>query len=520
MLNFSQMCAGIEDSVVFRMAGKNDQSEIEGILLCSPSIAGISENYVYLGHPEEADRMLEKWNGECNLQLVIADCRDAGKYSSFARHPAADRLQLVASSLPLAELHNRLFLNLNLYNKWKQRLEAVEAGKGSLRKLLETAVELLDFQLSLYVLSPGFRLIESCVVEISTDRISRRLETSGFLTDSQIRELVDSVSKEKRTVYQLEPIKSGQEQLGYLLVVRDMDRSVPECLIRVLLQHIVMHLDKPDNFIPLEMRQLMNLFEDIFVTIPKDEAAIHRRLQSLPFRLQPFKRLLVVAPAGKEVGNRLLFQIATELRQFFPHHNIAPCEKYVLVLLSGPNFLYRPEFDEKKFQSFLHKYDAYAIASVAVVFIRGMRTAYLQCREMLRMLPELDILGGKRYTLFEDVAGYYRVHLCAISSMDLYGHDKTVYLGHPAVPELMRYDRMHGTDYYNIAYAYINNECSIVKTAEETNYHRNTIINKLEKIKNQVGINLDDKNLRREMLFAFQLIRYAERVQKIKFNLY
>ena len=134
MMNLREMCSVFEDTVVFSAVQKEGHDRIEGLLLCAPSITEISARHVYIGMPEEADRLLAAWDGKGCLSLVVAGCTDPGRYKE------ASRLSLVVSSLPLAELHNRLFNNIYLYR----------------------------------------------------DRITRRLETGGFLTDAQANFLLES----------------------------------------------------------------------------------------------------------------------------------------------------------------------------------------------------------------------------------------------------------------------------------------------------------------------------------------
>lgn len=504
MLNLLEMCSGFEDTVVFSAVQKEGHDWIEGLLLCAPSVTEVSERHVYLGMPEEADRLLAVWDGKSYLSLVVAGCTDPGRYKE------ASRLNLVVSSLPLAELHNQLFNNLHLYRQWEKQLDGVPVSDGSLGRLLGAAVSTLDFKVSLYILSPAFRLVESCVVDKSTDRIIRRLETGGFLTDAQANFLLESVLEEKKAVYRTEPVMGDNDPLGYLVIVKDTDARLPECFIKVLLRFIAAHMTKTEGFISASNRELVQLLSDIFVFMPKDVDAIHRRLQSLPYKLDQCIRFVLVAPATED---RPLWLLASELKNVFPGCNIAPYDKHVVVLLSGPNFLYHPEFDEGTFETLLKKYDAYAIISKAGRFIiRGLRTLYIQSKEMLELLPAMDITGGKRHTYFEDISEYYRVYLCASSTMEHYGHDRVIYLGHPAVTELMRYDNIHGSDMRDFVFSYITNDCSILKTAEATHLHRNTVNNRLNKIK-ELGIDLSDSSLRRELLFSCQVMRYAERAK-------
>ena len=44
--------------------------------------------------------------------------------------------------------------------------------------------------------------------------------------------------------------------------------------------------------------------------------------------------------------------------------------------------------------------------------------------------------------------------------------------------------------------------------------HRNTVLNKLKKIKELTELNFDNENLRQRLIFSCQILRYYERVCK------
>ena len=504
MLNLRELFSDFDDTVVFSAVQKESLDCIEGLLLCAPSITEISDRHVYIGLPEEADRLLAVWDGKSYLNLVVAACTDPRRYKE------ASRLNLVVSSLPLAELYNRLFNNINLYHWWEKQLETVPVSDGSLGRLLRAAISVLDFKVSLYILSPAFRLVESCAVDKSTDQITRRLETGGYLTADQVNFLLDSMSEEKKTVCRTEPIMGDNDLLGYLVMVEDTDARVPEGFIKMLLRFIAAHITKTAGFIPFGNRELVKLLSDIFVFMPKDVDTIQYRLKNLPYKLDKYIRLVLVA---RSTEDRSLWKLASELKNVFPRCNIAPYDKYVVILLSIPNLLYRPKFDEDTFETLLKKYNAYAIISQATRFILGLRTFFIQSKQMLELLPLLDITDGKRHTYFEDISEYYLVYLCDSCMMEHYGHDRLVYFAHPAITVLMRYDSVNGTDFCDFLFSYINNDCSILKTAEAMYLHRNTVSNKLNRIKELFGIDLNDNFLRRKLLFSCKIMRYAERVK-------
>ena len=442
------------------------------------------------------------WDGACPLNLLIADCLNPDAYKQLNM----SRLHLAVSSLPLSELYNQVFRNMELYRNWEIQLKGVPIRDNSLSNLLATAVKALDYQASFYVLSPTFHLIDSCTVNMAIDRITNRLQDKQCLNDHQITFLLNRPEKENASSYATEPVLENGSLKGYLLIVNDYGTIIPTRFIHLLLSLISAHMSAASAFVPESCRELNALLTDIILFTPKDVDPLQQRLEKLPYPLQPSIRFLLVSQAATEDPAWNLF---SELKTIFPNCNSTIYDGSVVILLSGNNFLFQPAFDTTALESTLKKYNAYAITSNAARFIRGLRIVYRQSKDMLSILPVVNINHGKRHAYFDDIREYYRVHLCATYLKEYY-NNKLVYLLHPLVLELMRYDDAHDSDLCEFAFSFAQNNGSIAKTAENTNLHRNTVYNKLNRIRELFGIDLNDSAIQRELLFSSQVVRCAQ----------
>ena len=82
--------------------------------------------------------------------------------------------------------------------------------------------------------------------------------------------------------------------------------------------------------------------------------------------------------------------------------------------------------------------------------------------------------------------------------------------GVASVLALARYDRAHATNYLETAEAYVNNRFNAVKTAGELFIHRSTFLYRLERIKSQFGLDLDDR--KHSMLHLLLSLKIAKRL--------
>ncbi len=83
-------------------------------------------------------------------------------------------------------------------------------------------------------------------------------------------------------------------------------------------------------------------------------------------------------------------------------------------------------------------------------------------------------------------------------------------LMHPAVRELEAYDRRHGTDYCRTLLSYILHHHSLQDTCISLNLHRNTVLYRVNKLKYDFGIDLDDMTESLGLIISAAMAVYAQ----------
>ncbi len=84
-------------------------------------------------------------------------------------------------------------------------------------------------------------------------------------------------------------------------------------------------------------------------------------------------------------------------------------------------------------------------------------------------------------------------------------------LVHPALYRLRNFDEQHGTAYLDTLRVYLESERSLAGTAQRLYIHRNTLLYRLEKLRELVSLDLDDPALRLHLLFSFCLMADSRR---------
>ena len=440
------------------------------------------------------------WDKQTCLNLVVTDCSDHEKYTE------RQKLNLAVSSKPFAELFNLLISNYERYLELRRQLESISVGKDSLNRVLVAASSAFNSKVIITILSQGLRVIESSAYDSRFESVSRKQADGIQYLDYQPRFIFDTAKAESTVTFRMEPILAGDSPLGYLVFETDAGLSIPDGFVKLLLHYTAIHMSGTRKISSIGEGQLTKLLSDIFSFQSKDSDSIYQRLSSLTHKIGRYIRFVIISSSS---GSELPQTFIEDLKMIFPNCNMAPYENFVIVLLSVPDHLHRYIFDEKAFNDLLKKYNAYAIISRTSNMVLGLRTVYLQSKEMLDMIGPMDLTKGARFTHFEDISDYYRVYLCASCFREHYGHNMLVYLSHPIIAKIIRYDNANGTDLFDVLSIYLENDCNVAKTADIMHFHRNTILNKVTKICQTFNIDMDNSKLKEDLDYSCLIARYT-----------
>jgi len=78
-------------------------------------------------------------------------------------------------------------------------------------------------------------------------------------------------------------------------------------------------------------------------------------------------------------------------------------------------------------------------------------------------------------------------------------------LRHPGLKLLKQYDEDNHTDLFQTLYFYLRNNCNMAETSRQMHLHRNSLLYRLNQIKELADIRFDDPDIREHLLFSFYL---------------
>ncbi|QHQ61540.1 hypothetical protein Ana3638_12765 [Anaerocolumna sedimenticola] len=134
-----------------------------------------------------------------------------------------------------------------------------------------------------------------------------------------------------------------------------------------------------------------------------------------------------------------------------------------------------------------------------VKLIENLSASYKRAKTAMRM----SMGTGKEMIHFEEM-GFFKI-LFSIDDADVLTSYANDTLG-----TLEAYDKAHDTSYVNTLRSYIKNDRSLIRVAEDTFTHRNTVNYRIQNIKRILGCELSDT----EELFPYQVAFYIRDMTK------
>lgn len=510
MTGFDLLCMNMEDALLSRKIA-SEEIRVDGGLLMPEANVPLRDDAVYVVTGEHIAEAICCGNSSKTITLFVS-----GGFPESILLPEA--WNVISVSLPLSALHNRLSSNLQSRISWIQSLSSVPFCQDGLLNLLQKAADLTEA--SFFYFDNCFNLIASGQSENLMQQL-RHPGTPQQLSPALVnrlfgRILASGAHTGTADIYQISyrmyPVTDGSEEFGYLFVTEGVPGKPIETfsilLKNILLRHL-RHVGKPGDR-PAE--DPFRLFiERMHVYYRHNPKRILTDMHQLPFRVNIWVRFLIIELGSSEAVRR---ELVPKVRELFPNTNLTVYDNKAILLLSCKDAS-SSEYEHTlvQLEEVLDKYDLFAILSNSATLEKGIRTEYIQSIEVLNMLPKLRLPDERRCARLNRYLSYYCSHICATHLRQEFGHDRLVYFAYPEIVSLTRYDMVNNTDLRDVLFYYIMNDCKVTETAKYLHMHRNTVLYKINKIKELIGLNLDTGYEKAGILYSCQLLRYMECVQ-------
>lgn len=469
---------------------------------------------LWVGQGEEVRELLRTRDGLSGTTFFAAG--DAGGLLPLAR----DRqVNLVVCDMEATRLHEALSAVLRRYQGWELLLFKAAGRCRGLQGTMDAAARLAGG--ALVLLDGGGRVVcsGSCApLDIPAAReLLRRGRLPGEVPPDRPGEKLahrpvdGGICWEKR-------LRPADGSAAHMLLFTGPDWTRPDAAELLELVHGAVELLPPEEKGRYWTRtDLKRLLDELLSGRLAEDGEIERRLSRLPRPAQQFCNFVVVEPAVPGARSAMPAFLLPQLEDIFPGSTGTLYGNGAVLLVSCPNrdFQPSPPFDRERLQELLAGYDLYAAVSNATSRRSMMRTTYLLTKSVMQLGQSLRFSSKTRIFFFEDYAEYIAIDLCINSFVDLMGHDDIIYLAHPGMVKVYRYDAVHGTNLLDVVYYYCLNNCNVSQAAGAAYMHRNTFAARLAKLQELIQVDLSKGELQQRMIFSYKILRYYDRYAKI-----
>jgi DNA-binding PucR family transcriptional regulator len=200
--------------------------------------------------------------------------------------------------------------------------------------------------------------------------------------------------------------------------------------------------------------------------------------------------------------NRSLHFIGDSIKSAFGENCVFEYDNSIVIFFNLNAYDGDSEHIETSLFAFLQDNNLKAGVSNVFSGFENFKQYYLQACAALDLGPRL-----KPYTWmyrFEDVVEVFVLENCTAL---LPAH----MLCAPGLLKLKAYDAEHHTELYHTLYIFLKNNLRSVNAAKELFIHRSTFLYRLERIREIIGMNIENNEDQWYLLLSFKLLEYADR---------
>ena len=229
--------------------------------------------------------------------------------------------------------------------------------------------------------------------------------------------------------------------------------------------------------------------------------SIRDRLHTMGMDLKDDLYILTISASSYHHATAKLEVIVSELNRILTGSIYAIYEDSLVLLFSRSRDSTLTVQEEEALAGYLEENSLHAGISNFFTDLKGIRRFYLQAKTAAEIGSRLKEKGPLFY--YSDLYFYHIMEICE-KKEDLQ------YFIHPAMMKLLYYDREKNSELLNTIQIYLQNPGSTSKVASELHIHKNTLLYRINKIKELTGCSLENGDEMMSLSFSYKLMRYLK----------
>lgn len=518
MANLSFLLRQLQPFVLFQR-GIEDREDYPDCVELFTGQERLSTDRIYLAYGPDIGRLTQAATEE-GAAVIVAEADPTRR--DFTP-PQGAAFAALACSLP--RLHNALSAQISARLRWQEAFQSLIESGGGLHDMLNLTGRLAGG--AVVLLDSKGQVMAGSGVE-SGSFLAGQLSQSGVFPRATLESIFPhesavtgefSVAGTALTILGRKNIVRG-ETVGILLLEKREDRSGENlgALCALLSEMLRRRLFcNEQERIGSGSRQFQKCWEEIMERHLGSSEEIRSALNRLPYPVEQFVCVAVISFRNESRAVPFNYLI-TRLREIFPNTNVAFYRKDIVLLPSFAQRTFRPTLadeDHRRLTELLEQYDGALMFGNGTRNLDALPSIFSLTRRTLMLTQKLFQGQKGRVLYYEDNCIYSVIDLAVQRYLDGDGNRDVIYMTHPAIVQLTRYDRENNTQLRDVLYYYLLHDRNIVKTAAILYMHRNTVLNKINKAIAITGVDLEDVQLRQRLIFSCQFIKYYETILQL-----
>jgi len=232
------------------------------------------------------------------------------------------------------------------------------------------------------------------------------------------------------------------------------------------------------------------------------EEIIDEKLKTLNWTLKERLHLLTVDMGEYDSSYMTQEFLRNSIEENLPGSRAMVYNTYIVVIISRDGRQPPLKDDLQKISDFFRQQKILGGLSLGFSHLKDIRNRFGQSLAAIRLgsvfTGGYGIFDYQEYVLF-DMLDFQKQH------------GRLLPLCRAELMELARYDSEKKSDYMDTLYQFLINERNIVKTAETLHTHRSTLVYRLKKIQEIIKADLDDPEVRLQLLLSFKVLELMKR---------
>ena len=504
MFTTSILSACLEDHILFdNMPDRTD--EFANFRIIDGDDYMLQQEYLHIGRSRDLyNASRNKWDKDQVYTVVITDGDDVmdifTESSSF--HVVRTDKSLISVINGLSELADE-------YSRMNSLRRHLRSNPGIADPLIEGAARAMSADC--FYLTGRFRVV-TCFRSVNCPEYEY-LERDEYVRPEDLSILKDEWTIVNDWVTRLMPIEYEGAISSYLLVImhNNSREKFNSDMVELLRSCMVEFTGLSFSDRSISSGRFTTLAQDIIDGKVRSQEELNERLRRI--YIKPEGNFYLIVIEAESLMDAVPLEAVPTLSAMFPNSFPVQYDNKLLLLIQTPEGTAGMVFDEHTLVSLLENYDLYACLGDMITNLRSLRPDYIKVSKCLGFARTFSKEKNRRIFRAEEYAIYNVIDICYSSVADQH-HGDTIHMCCRGAVDLINYDRAHKTNYAEVLKQYLLNDKNTSGTAESFGMHRNTLMYKLDKIKNLIGEDLNDPMICFRMLFSLLTLDYLEVYQK------